>query len=787
MREKFDFSGWATKNDLRCSDGRTIRKDAFKDNDGQTVPLVWNHDHNDPMNVLGHALLENRDEGVYAYCTFNNTAAGNNARMLVQHGDVTALSIYANKLKQYGGDVVHGAIREVSLVLAGANPGAFIDAVLEHGELAEDAGIIYTGEEIVIEHTVTDHGPVVKAVEEKEESAPAPAKSKSRKKAEPAPEAEALEHSEEEEEELEHAEGEDETVEEVFNTLTDKQKKAVYALIGMAIEDNGSAQHSDEENNEEVLEHASNESDSDETVQDVFDTLTDKQKTVVYALIGQALEHNADNSEEVEENEGDTTVKHNIFESDAQNENQEVLTHSDFVEILNDAKRGGSLKDAFIAHGIEDIEYLFPDAKNITNSPEFIKEPDEWVAKVMGGVSHTPFSRIKTLYADITEADARAKGYIKGHRKIEEVFGLLKRVTTPTTVYKKQKLDRDDIIDITDFDVVAWLKSEMRAKLDEELARAFLIGDGRNAASEDKINEGNIRPIWTDDDLFTIKKAISVASNATADTKAKAFIRAAVKARKGFRGSGSPALYASEDIISDCLLMEDNMGRVVYDSIDKLATALRVREIVSVPPMEGVTREADGHTYALMGLIVNLKDYNVGADKGGAVNMFDDFDIDYNQMKYLIETRCSGALVRPYSAIALELTYSAILEVEPEEPATVLLGKAVSTLQDDVIVHDKYIKGTLHYVTGYTGFSGDTSEQSGNYLALKFDVSDGATTTIQLIGMSPVHDPATLDVDKNCVLRIRNKDAQKLKVVTTLGDDTITKIFSLTGLVCETA
>ena len=795
MREKFDFSGWATKNDLRCSDGRTIRKDAFKDNDGQTVPLVWNHDHNDPMNVLGHALLENRDEGVYAYCTFNDTAAGNNARMLVQHGDVTALSIYANKLKQYGGDVVHGAIREVSLVLAGANPGAFIDAVLEHGELAEDAGIIYTGEDIVLEHTVTDHGPVVKAVEEKAEPeiAPTTIKTKGRKKVEASSEVEKeeIEHSDNvSEEELEHAETE-ETVKDVLDTLSEKQKNVVYALIGQAIEDakRGKVEHSELVSNETVeeLEHA----ETEETVKDVFDTLSEKQKNVVYALIGQAIEDTKNGMDETknddEKSEGDTTVKHNIFESDAQNENQEVLTHSDFVEILNDAKRGGSLKDAFIAHGIEDIEYLFPDAKNITNSPEFIKEPDEWVAKVMGGVSHTPFSRIKTLYADITEADARAKGYIKGHRKIEEVFGLLKRVTTPTTVYKKQKLDRDDIIDITDFDVVAWLKSEMRAKLDEELARAFLIGDGRNAASEDKINEGNIRPIWTDDDLFTIKKAISVASNATADTKAKAFIRAAVKARKGFRGSGSPALYASEDIISDCLLMEDNMGRVVYDSIDKLATALRVREIVSVPPMEGVTREADGHTYALMGLIVNLKDYNVGADKGGAVNMFDDFDIDYNQMKYLIETRCSGALVRPYSAIALELTYSAILEVEPEEPATVLLGKAVSTLQDDVIVHDKYIKGTLHYVTGYTGFSGDTSEQSGNYLALKFDVSDGATTTIQLIGMSPVHDPATLDVDKNCVLRIRNKDAQKLKVVTTLGDDTITKIFSLTGLVCETA
>ena len=770
MREKYDFSGWATKNDLRCSDGRTIRKDAFKNNDGQTVPLVWNHDHNDPMNVLGHALLENRDEGVYAYCTFNDTAAGNNARQLVRHGDVTALSIYANQLKQHGGDVIHGAIREVSLVLAGANPGAFIDAVLEHGELSEDSAIIYTGENISLAHTVTSDGSqnynaASEPAEEAEpEKTPAPQRP-SRKRRQTA-EAE-LEHADDEGESME-----DETIQDVFNTLDDKQKDAVYAMIGMALDD---AKHSDEYSEE--LSHAD---DEDETVQDVFDTLTDKQKTVVYAIIGQALE-SADEGED-ENDEGDTTVKHNIFDTDTQNTDN-YISHSELNSILDEAKRGGSLREAFLSHGIEDIEYLFPDAKNLTDTPEFINQPDEWVAKVMNGTRHTPFARIKTLFADITEDDARAKGYIKGHRKVEEVFNLLKRVTLPTTVYKKQKLDRDDVIDITDFDVVNWLKTEMRGKLNEELARAFLIGDGRNGASEDKINEQNIRPIWTDDELFTIKKAVSIASNATDDARAKAFIRAAIKARKNYRGSGTPTLFCTEDILTDCLLMEDNTGRVVYDSEAKLATALRVKEIVTVPPMEGAMREEDGKTYALMGLIVNLQDYNVGADKGGAVNMFDDFDIDYNQMKYLIETRCSAALVKPFSAIALELTYSAILDVEPEDPTQIILGKAVSALQSDVIIHDKFIKGTLHYITGYTQYSEVEAEQSGNYLALKFDVSDGATTTIQITGK----DPVTLDSSKNAVFRVENKNSQKIKVVTTLGDDTITKVYSLSGLTVENA
>ena len=558
----YDFSGWATRNNLRCSDGRTIMKDAFKHNDGQTVPLVWNHQHNDPLNVLGHALLENRDEGVYAYCKFNETESGKNAKLLIEHGDVSALSIYANQLKQQGSNVIHGAIREVSLVLAGANPGAFIDSVMRHGEESDDEAIIYTGEDISLFHT------------------------------------------------------------------DEKKDKPV-----------------DEKSEDE------------ETVADVFNTLTEKQKTVVYAMIGQALEEkeeSEDNNDNDDSKGGNKTMKHNVF--DKEDAKKDVLSHSDMEAIFADAKRYGSLKDSVLAHGIEQIDYLFPDAKNVTDTPYFIQRDMGWVQKVMNSVHHTPFSRIKSVLADITEDDARARGYIKGNLKKDEVFTLLKRTTTPTTIYKKQKLDRDDVVDIVDFDVVAWLKSEMRMMLDEEIARAILVGDGRLSSSDDKINEQNIRPIWKDDDLYTIKTPVTVAANATADEKAKAFIRAAIKSRKNYKGSGEPTLYTTEDVLTDCLLMEDTTGRVIYDSVSKLATALRVKEIVTVPVMENLSRTNEGSTYELMGIIVNLKDYNIGADKGGAVNMFDDFDIDYNAQKYLIETRCSGALIKPYSAIALELT-----------------------------------------------------------------------------------------------------------------------------------
>ena len=560
--KNYDFSGWATRNNVLCADGRTIMRDAFKDNDGQKVPLVWNHQHNDPQNVLGHALLENREEGVYAYCTFNDTEAGRQAKSLVEHGDIDQLSIFANKLKQQGGRVLHGAIREVSLVLAGANPQAYIESIIRHsddGEAieSEEEAIIYPGEGTAIFHA-------------------------------------------------------EENTQKEDNDMAEETKK-------------------------------------DKTVQEVIDSMTEEQKTVMYALIGQALE----DAEGDNDSKGGNTMKQNAFDMDNEYEG-EVLSHSELEAIVGDAKRYGSMKDAFIAHGIEQIDYLFPEAKTVTQTPHLITRDMGWVQKVMKGVHHTPFSRIKSLFANITEDEARAKGYIKGNLKKEEVFGLLKRTTTPTTVYKKQKIDRDDWADIVDLDVIAFLKSEMRMMLDEEFARAYLVGDGRLVSSDDKINEQCIRPIWTDDDLFTIKATVNIAAGASADDKVKEFIRAAIKSRKNYKGSGNPTLFTTEDVLTDCLLLEDKTGRVIYESVAKLATTLRVKEIVTVPVMENLTRKVGETTRELMGIIVNLDDYNVGADKGGAVNMFDDFDIDYNQMKYLIEGRCSGALTIPYSAIAIE-------------------------------------------------------------------------------------------------------------------------------------
>lgn len=579
--DKYDFSGWATRHNLRCSDGRVILKDAFKKNDGQKVPLVWNHQHNDPFNVLGHALLENRGDGVYAYCSLNDTEAGNQARAMVQHGDIDSLSIFANQLEQNGTSVVHGNIREVSLVMASANPGAFIDSVIAHSDGEDEVEArIYTGELISLCH---------------------------------------LCHSSDKEDE--------------------KKEKL-------------------DESKEDYDETKAAESDA--TVEEIFETLTEKQKEVVYAMIGQLLgELNTDGTEK----KGDGEMKHNVFDSSEKDEN--VLSHDALKTILKDAKRQGSLKESFLVHageyaidgyGIENIDYLFPDAKNVTETPTFIQRDMNWVQKVMNGTHHVPFSRIKSIHADITEDDARAKGYFKGEMKKEEVFALLKRSTTPTTVYKKQKLDRDDILDITDFSVVTWLKSEMRLMLDEEIARACLVGDGRSASSDDKINELNIRPIWKDDDLYTIKTEIDGTTNTTADDRAKAFIKASIKSRKNYKGTGNPTMFTTEDMLTDCLLLEDKNGRAIYDTVEKLTTALRVKEIVTVPVMEGLSRnDESGNTLNLMGIIANLDDYRIGADKGGAINMFDDFDIDYNQEKYLIETRCSGALTVPYSAIALEL------------------------------------------------------------------------------------------------------------------------------------
>ena len=562
MSKKYDFSGWATKNNLRCSDGRTILRDAFKHNDGQTVPLVWNHQHNDPLNVLGHALLENRDSGVYAYCTFNDTEAGKNAKMLVEHGDVTALSIYANQLKQKGGNVEHGVIREVSLVLAGANPGAFIDSILRHGEASDEEGVIYTGEMLVLAHA-------------------------------------------------------------------------------------------NEESKEETKEEDNKVDNKEKTVQDVVDSMTEEQRNVMYALIGQALEgQNAEHSNI--ENGGEDEMKHNVFENENVKDNNDVLTHSEEEAILRDAKRYGSLRESCLQHGIEHIDeagYLFPEFKNTNREPEFLGRDMGWVGRVMAGVHRTPFSRIKSLQADIREDEARALGYIKGKQKKEEVFTLLKRTTDPQTVYKKQKLHRDDVLDITDFDVVAFVKREMRMMLEEEIARAILIGDGRLTDSDDHISDQHIRSIANDHELYAIHHKV-VAKENTPEAKAKAMIQESLRARKDYKGSGEPTLFCSESVLTEMLLLEDANGRVIYDSVAKLATAMRVKEIVTVPVMEGAKNNDKSKN--ILGIIVNLRDYNVGADKGGAVSMFEDFDIDYNAQKYLIETRCSGALTKPFSAIVLE-------------------------------------------------------------------------------------------------------------------------------------
>ena len=587
----YDFSGWATRSNIKCSDGRTIMKDAFKQNDGQKVPLVWNHQHDDPSEVLGHALLENRNDGVYAYCKFNNTESGQNAKALVQNGDVDKLSIYANKLKTVTNNVIHGCIREVSLVLAGANPGAYIDSVIVHGEGSdiEEEGVIYTNENIDI-----------------------------------------IEHS-------------------------DKSNSK---------DDGADSQNNKKEENVKMDEKEKQEEKKDEkTVQEVFDTLNEEQKNAVYAIVGQAVEDaKKENSSEDEENndkEGDSEdMKHNVFDKD---DNQEVLMHSEMInEAVRDAKKYGSMKESFLAHAeannMENYEILFPDATELYKEPRVIEEDRSWVAKVMNKVKHTPFSRVKTTFGRMSETEARAKGYIKGNLKTDIKMSFLNRVTTPTTVYIKNDIDRDDVIDITDFDIVAWQKREMRKNLDKELALAMLLGDGRNVSDPNKINEQNIRPVIKDNEMYTIQYTVTDGvdynnpknSHSENDSVTKGVIRAAIKSRKEYKGSGRPTFYTTEDLLTDMLLIEDQNGRLIYDSVQKLCTALRVDEIVTIPEMEG---EAYKDIY---GIIVNMNDYTAGADKGGSVNMFDDFDIDYNQMKYLMETRMSGALTVPYSAIVLK-------------------------------------------------------------------------------------------------------------------------------------
>ena len=572
----YDFSGYATKANTKCYDGLTIAPNAFADDNGRKVPVVWNHNHSGPEYVLGHALLQNRRDGVYAYVKMNDTPSGQTALEAVRSGDIDAMSIFANGLKKAGQTVMHGVIRELSLVLAGCNPGALIDEIVAHGADSDGEGgeaFIYTDGGLSLKHGLDpDDNPL-------------------------------------NEEDDEMAKEGGKTLEEVVDTMNDEQKEALYALVGMAKND------LDEDDDPE-------EDDYDEE----------------------------DDEDDYDDYDEEDDMKHNVFDNDPK---QGVLRHSmdEINAAIADGKSCGSMKDAFIAHGIEDVEWLFPEDHLLDTPPRIIDNDQSWVSKVMSGVHHIPFSRVKSMAADLTEEDARAKGYIKGNFKKEQVFSLLKRSTTPTTVYKKQKMDRDDVADITGFDVIAWLKQEMRVKLNEELARAYLIGDGRLSSSDDKINEGNIRPIYNDDDLFTIKVQVETAAGDDTATKLDKMMTAVLKARKNYKGAGNPTFYTTEDILTDLRLMKDKIGHRLYKNDAEVAEALRVKEIVTVPQMENMKGVNGGE---FVGLIVNLADYTVGADKGGAVKMFDDFDIDYNQQKYLIETRCSGAMTTPFGAMAIE-------------------------------------------------------------------------------------------------------------------------------------
>ena len=643
----YDFSGYATKNNIRCADGRVIRHDAFKENDGQIVPLVWQHVHTDPTNVLGHALLENRDDGVYAYATLNNTESGKHAREMVKNGDIVAMSIFANRLQQQGSDVIHGVIREVSLVLAGANPGALIDNIsLAHSETdgstsyidVDDEAIIYSGLEDIQYFSHTDSS----------------------------------DNSEESNDKKEEGDVADKTVNDVFNTLNDEQKDVVYFLIGQAVEQSKSGKvneamaHADDDpddadDSDDSDDTNNDRNNSDErTVQDVFDEFTKEQKDVVYFLIGQALE-TANGSGK--KNDGGDSMKHNVFDEAYTNE-ADVLTHDEFTAIMADAGKSSSLKGVFLEHGIENLDILFPEAKMVRPEPDMITRNMGWVDILWGSIKRTPFSRIKSVAANLTPDAARAKGYVKQNQKVDQVISLLSRETTPQTIYKKQTLDRDDTVDIVDIDVIAWLKQELRLMLNEEICRAILVGDGRAVNDRDKIKEDKIRPIYGDEDVYTIYHEVEYGQSDTDDQKASRIIDAAVRARKEYKGTGNPKMFATNEVISDMLLAKDSIGRRLYKDMNELATAMRVSEIVEVPVMEGIQRETGSglstKTMNLLAIIVNPADYSLGADKGGAVSLFDDFDIDYNQMKYLIETRCSGALTLPYSAIALEVDASTV-------------------------------------------------------------------------------------------------------------------------------
>lgn len=639
----YDFGGWATRNNLRCTDGRTILQNAFADCDGKTVPLVWNHKHGEANNVLGHAILENRDDGVYCYGIFNNNPEGQGAKELVRHGDITGLSIYANGLKHVNGrNVQHGTIREVSLVLAGANPGAYIDEVVCHSEDGDDGAVLYTGLDFeeILEHMDEENDEDLEhadTVTVKKEVVKTPEGTTATVEAE-----------------------EGETIQDVFDTLNEKQKNVVYAIIANIIDDvkSEAANTNDSDESKSEIKHSEEETkmaDNEKTIKDIFDEMTEEQKTVVYAMVGAALES--------QENEEDNKMQHNVFETNGGDYimHAQMEANDMFKEALADMKNYGSLKESVLAHGVEDIDLLFPEYKALDNEIDFVTRNTDWVKVFMDRTRKSAFARTKSLYGDLTGDDARARGYIKGRFKKEQVFSLLKRTTDPTTIYKKQKVDKDDLIDISggNYDLITILNKEMRGQLDEEIARAALVGDGRPTSSEDKIDPLKIRPIWTDEDFYTIKYVLP-------DETPRAFIEGAVRSRVDYKGSGNPTLFITEQSLTELLLLTDSTGRDLYDSVDKLATKLRVRDIVTVPVMENLVRvdTKTGKAYKLHGIIVNLTDYNVGTDRGGQIKWYDQFDIDYNAQKYLIETRCSGALVKPFSAIVLETETTAPAEAE---------------------------------------------------------------------------------------------------------------------------
>lgn len=773
MKKKYDFAGYATRINLKCGDGRTIRRGAFKDDDGKQVPLVWQHQHDAPGNVIGHALLENREDGVYAYCSLNNTEKGRDAKEIVQHGDVTALSIYANHLKQLGSDVVHGVIREVSLVLAGANPGAFIEqAVIEHSddtyERVDDAVIIYGGSDLDMWED-TD-----------------------------------IRHADDEGENQNSEGGKGETIGDVFNTLTEKQKKVVYALIGSILQDqknsSSSAAHSDMEDD----------SDDGETVQDVFNTLTDKQKKAVYAIVGSVVEENGGNSSDNDvehsgmEDEEDMIVRHNVFDRSDKNQTK-TLSHSDWSSIISDAKACGSLRTAYLSHadditndeagrtyGIGNLELMFPDYRNVRDTPDVIKQDDAWVAGVISGTNKTPFARIRTNTIDITADVARARGYKKGHLKKEEVVKMARRVTGPTTIYKKQKLDRDDIIDLEGggFDAVAFLKAEMQGKLREELARAILISDGRSDMDEDKIDENCIRPIIHEDEFYAYTVDVDMSGDNDNDVYSN-LVDQIPLAMLDYKGSGSPTLYTSAKMHTKMRMLKDKVGRKIYLTESDLAGTLGVSNIVDVPYFDNLFDE-EGHE--ILGIIVNLKDYTIGTNRGGQTTFFDDFDIDYNQYKYLYETRLSGALTRPDCAIILKSVSKPPVKVQfdiptDEDTLSDLGDMTVGELQSDVyFTENEGFAGNLHYVTGWEEFSGDAREQSGNYLAVH--IENGGTDSRAKIyaGITNGLKQGLTEVDQSgdVVFRVTDELKQRLKVKIVGSDGkAVVRTYGLVGLNLE--